>query len=357
MWAKRRKVLTLRSAVEASGPSLLSSLSELGARVAAAGGISGPSASAQAAFAAYKAQCRVHSNTPPMPLSVEKILGFLYAEMDRGRSNTDLGKVTSALLAYGATVNEVLPPSDLQLLKVGRRLLAVEFPSEVRRARPLSDASMLRVHAFLAPFLARRDLFALSWWAKLTVGYAGLYRGCELLGSALTWEQVTSVPCPRLGVRALILDCPFRKSDKETRDLDKDIHVVPPRLDLPALDPFKAMFAYASARGARLGEGDASVFPQFRKTDNSPARSDEEYPDGAARAHLRWILRSAGVPEPNRYGLHSLRRGGATRYLAIGLDWSLVKKLGAWKSDIWELYDARGLDLAESMATLPRGLL
>jgi len=45
-----------------------------------------------------------------------------------------------------------------------------------------------------------------------------------------------------------------------------------------------------------------------------------------------------------------MRRGGATMLLAAGVDWPSVKKLGFWKSDAAEFYDARGVDLADSIA-------
>jgi hypothetical protein len=323
--------------------------------VAAAAGLHETPAAQSRAYAAYNRQCAAFAATPPLPPSADKVLGVLYAELDRGMSNSHLGSTATSLLAYFTANDTPLSAMEVQLVKDGRRLLEVEFPSEVRRARPLTDAALLRIRAYLDPFLRRGDLFALAWWAMLTLGYGGLYRGCELLGPVLDWSQVTCTRT-RAGAWSLVVDSPFRKTNKRTRDADVDVHVVPPRLDVPALDPFLAMQAYASAAGKTMGTAGGPVFPERLKRTGALARSDGDYTDNAARGHLRWLISKAGLPDPNAYGLHSMRRGGATMLLAAGVDWPSVKKLGAWKSDAAELYDARGADLADSIAAslMPR---
>lgn len=350
VWVHRRKALRLRTAVGAQmvpGPAL--TLGAVGALVVKSGGLNDTPTAQARAFAAYTRQCAAFAGTPAYPPTADKILGFLYTELDRGVSNTHLGSTTSSLLAYFAATGSPLSAHATQLITAGRRLLEVEFPAEVRRARPLTDAALLRIRAFLDPYLRRGDLFALEWWALLTLGYGGLYRGCELLGSALDWSQVTYTRT-RAGAWALIVDSPFRKTNKRSRDTDVDVHVVPPRSDTPALDPYLAMKAYADAAGKRMGVAGGPVFPARHKMTGAIARRDAEYSDDAARSHLRWLIQKAGLPNPEAYGLHSMRRGGATMLLAAGVDWPSVKKLGAWKSDAAELYDARGADLADAIA-------
>lgn len=348
IWKRRRKGLTLRASVLSTSVSRGATLTEVGSHVISQGKLLAPSLGASSAFAAYELQCLRHAGTPPLPPDSSKILGFLFTELDRGLSNSGMGTLVSALTTYFARAGYPLSDGEKSLISDGRRLLEAEFPSEVRRARPLSDASLLRVRSYLDPYIRRGDLFALEWWALLTTGYAGLYRGCEVLGGALTWEQVTSIRT-RDGYMALVLDVPFRKASKNVRDKDVDVHVVPARPG-SALDPYPAMKAYADASGARFGTRSGPVFPlRFKKT-GLTARQDGAYPDGAARAHLRWLLEKAGVPEPSTYGLHSMRRGGATMLLAAGVDWASVKKLGAWRSNAAELYDARGADLADSIS-------
>jgi hypothetical protein len=53
----------------------------------------------------------------------------------------------------------------------------------------------------------------------------------------------------------------------------------------------------------------------------------------AALQALRRLLRVVGVPDPECYGLHSGRRGGATTALNAGCPFLFVKRQGRWKSD------------------------
>ena len=46
----------------------------------------------------------------------------------------------------------------------------------------------------------------------------------------------------------------------------------------------------------------------------------------------------AGLPDPARYSTHSLRKGGATELLRMGIDIATIKFLGRWKSMAWLLY-------------------
>ena len=349
IWKRRREGLTLRASVLSTSVPCGATLTDVGAHVILQGKLLAPSSGASSAFAAYERQCRLHGDTPPLPPDSSKVLGFLFTELDRGLSNTGMGSLVSALTSYFARAGYPLSDDEKSLVSDGRRLLEAEFPSEVRRARPLTDASLLRVRSYLDPYIRRGDLFALEWWALLSTGYAGLYRGGEVLGDALTWEQVTTIRT-REGHPALVLDVPFRKASKNVRDKDVDVHVVPARPG-SVLDPYPAMKAYADASGARFGTRSGPVFPLRSKMTGLTARPDGAYPDGAARAHLRWLLEKAGVPEPSTYGLHSMRRGGATMLLAAGVDWASVKKLGAWRSNAAELYDARGADLADSITS------
>ena len=49
-------------------------------------------------------------------------------------------------------------------------------------------------------------------------------------------------------------------------------------------------------------------------------------------------LMSAIGEDPDRFGAHSLRIGGATAALAAGMHPSVIRIAGRWSSDVWELY-------------------
>ena len=55
------------------------------------------------------------------------------------------------------------------------------------------------------------------------------------------------------------------------------------------------------------------------------------------RDMVKSCMEAAGQP-PERYGAHSLRIGGATAALAAGVSPQLIRLMGRWSSDIYELY-------------------
>ena len=56
--------------------------------------------------------------------------------------------------------------------------------------------------------------------------------------------------------------------------------------------------------------------------------------------------------DPNRFGAHSLRIGGATAALAAGIQPTLIRVLGRWSSDIYEIYCRLSLEAAAGMGAL-----
>jgi integrase len=53
---------------------------------------------------------------------------------------------------------------------------------------------------------------------------------------------------------------------------------------------------------------------------------------------LKKALAKIGVPHPELYAAHSLRRGGATHAARIGVPMRLIQVMGRWKSDAVRLY-------------------
>ena len=49
------------------------------------------------------------------------------------------------------------------------------------------------------------------------------------------------------------------------------------------------------------------------------------------------VMRAAGQP-PQLFGAHSLRIGGATAALAAGVPPQLIRLMGRWSSDVYEVY-------------------
>ena len=58
---------------------------------------------------------------------------------------------------------------------------------------------------------------------------------------------------------------------------------------------------------------------------------------------IKRLLPEVGVKDPENYGSHSCRRGGATAAAASGVEERLIKRHGNWRSDAVHLYIAESL--------------
>jgi len=295
--------------------------------------------------------------TAPTPVTLSKLVGFaLHALLSGMHSDTVINYV-SGTAAYARGHGDLLDPDG----DVGKRsaaavrALASEFLSETVRVKPLLDGELRAIHRYLQPFLARQDRFALMWWALVLVARDGCLRSAEVLGGALTFEQVTRHTLPD-GQVTFSLDVALRKTNKRVRDREQEAVVLPRR---PAherdLDAAVALERYLARLGASVGPGSRRgrfpLFPERLRLSgdaSDPIRGTHSYP--CALRTFRWLLGQAGLPDPLAYGLHSFRRGGATRYLSIGVPWDVVKRAGKWVTDeALSRYDGRVGDIAAAL--------
>lgn len=84
----------------------------------------------------------------------------------------------------------------------------------------------------------------------------------------------------------------------------------------------------------RLREGSLPEGPVFR----SRAGSSDRLSKTTVAVRLRKVLELVGVPSPNLYAAHSLRRGGATWAVRNGVSLRQVQIMGRWKSDVVREY-------------------
>ena len=61
------------------------------------------------------------------------------------------------------------------------------------------------------------------------------------------------------------------------------------------------------------------------------------------RDAVRRVMAAAGR-DPGMFGAHSLRIGGATAALAAGVSPQLIRLMGRWSSDIYEIYCRMSID-------------
>ena len=55
------------------------------------------------------------------------------------------------------------------------------------------------------------------------------------------------------------------------------------------------------------------------------------------REQVKRLMQAIGL-DPARFGAHSLRIGGASAALAAGVPPTLIRLLGRWSSDVYEIY-------------------
>ena len=80
-----------------------------------------------------------------------------------------------------------------------------------------------------------------------------------------------------------------------------------------------------------VAQGAAASTPMFRRPDGSAFSVSE------LRDIVKALMRAVGE-DPDEFGAHSLRIGGATALYAAGADPIHIKTMGRWSSDCWRIY-------------------
>ena len=85
--------------------------------------------------------------------------------------------------------------------------------------------------------------------------------------------------------------------------------------------------------------------PLFRRSSGAPFTTDY------VREVVRFLMRSVGLP-PSLYGGHSLRIGGASAALAANVSEAVIRAMGRWDSDVYELYLRGSLSCARQLGSV-----
>lgn len=85
--------------------------------------------------------------------------------------------------------------------------------------------------------------------------------------------------------------------------------------------------------------------PLFRRASGKPYTTDY------VREIVRFLMSSVGLP-PLLYGGHSLRIGGASAALAANVSEAVIRAMGRWDSDVYELYLRGSMDSARRMGSV-----
>ena len=88
-----------------------------------------------------------------------------------------------------------------------------------------------------------------------------------------------------------------------------------------------------------------AVTPLFRRASGASFTTDY------VREVVRFLMRSVGL-DPALYGGHSLRIGGASAALAANVSEAVIRAMGRWDSDVYELYLRYSLSCARQMGSV-----
>ena len=184
--------------------------------------------------------------------------------------------------------------------------------------------------------LSDRSHDSLMWRAALTFGVGALARGCEFALDDSRREQFevsehitprdVSFFCEKGGdVRHARVRMRKRKDLKVLRG--KQVEVVLAGGGA-CFDSAGELEAWCERRRALGLSEDGPLFC-------TPAGMSITV--SMVRDMVRRVMAAAGRP-PHLYGAHSLRIGGATAALAAGVPPALIRLMGRWSSDVYEIY-------------------
>ena len=176
---------------------------------------------------------------------------------------------------------------------------------------------------------------SLAWRAAASFALVVMARGCEIaLDSARSEEFEESE-------HMMASDVTFF-----TREGVRHARVrMRKRKDLRVLRGKQAIVVIAGGGGGHFDAADDLWrWIQHRRAtgipDSAPLFCDDagaSFTVAQVRAFVKEIMRAAGR-DPALYGAHSLRIGGATAALAAGVAPSLIRLMGRWSSDVYEIY-------------------
>lgn len=185
----------------------------------------------------------------------------------------------------------------------------------------------------MAQELAGGSVQEQNWRAALTVAFCALLRGGEFsLQDRQAFDAVNNLT--RADVRFFrvkgVLHAAIRMRQlKSTSSLrGKPVEVVL-RSGGTLVDPVIELWRLFEMDA--VAPGDLGSTPLFRNADGSAFTVSE------VRAMVKALMAAVGC-DPRRFGAHSLRIGGATAALAAGVDPAVIRCMGRWSSDVYEIY-------------------
>ena len=261
----------------------------------------------------------------------------------RQASYKSIGKYVSSVRAwyrrfYNAELGQGPKGSRIQdILKGYGR--AVDQPPPMERIGCAPKDLACGMKAALA---LESDVSRLMWRAALTFGMSTMARACEIgldAGRAEVFDETQHmtardvVPVLRSGARHAAVRMRKRKNLRVLRGKDYTVMIA---AGGEHFDAAGCLFEWLAARRAA---GMSDDMPLFCHASGKSITTEE------VRGMVRRVMAAAGR-DPAVYGGHSLRIGGATAAHAANIPPSLIRLMGRWSSDIYEIYCRLSLESA-----------
>ncbi|MEC4722835.1 site-specific integrase [Noviherbaspirillum sp. CPCC 100848] len=252
-----------------------------------------------------------------LPATAESVARYLVDHAETLSVNT-LRQRLAALAQWH--LDQGFPdPTKAPIVKKVFKGVQVLHPAQEKRAKPLQIEQLAQVDRWFEEAIVvagtkndrRAALRHLRNRALLLLGFWRGFRGDEL--TRLRAEHVEVIPG-----QGMTCYLAFTKTDRQVKGTTFKAPA------LARLCPVEAYLAWVNA--AQIGEGAV-----FRSIDRWGHVSTEGLHIDSLVPLLRSILKEAGVPSPELYSGHSLRRGFATWASANGWDVKSLMEYAGWK--------------------------
>ncbi|WP_082722248.1 site-specific integrase [Burkholderia mayonis] len=252
-----------------------------------------------------------------LPASADAVARYLADHAESLSLNTLRARL--AALAQWHQAQGFPDPTKTPHVRKVLKGIATLHPATEKRAKPLQLSQLERLAAWLDEQISEAEetgdahlrLTHLRNRALVLLGFWRGFRSDEL--SRLCVEHVTLEPG-----RGMTLFLPRTKGDRAQLGTT---------FKAPALSRMCPVAAYAAwISASSLTDG-----PAFRGIDRWGNLGDEGLHTGSFVPLLRALFRAAGVPTPDNYCSHSLRRGFATWANSNGWDLKMLMEYVGWK--------------------------
>lgn len=225
-------------------------------------------------------------------------------------------------------------------IKIGGGLKFERLPAMLKGLRRLFGTMPKKVRRGLAPQALRRAMDLLlnpdnpehaNLRAAMAVSFQGLLRGEEFaIDNGKRWvsaDRLNRADIKEINSERLVLMIHQCKNMRELKGKTVPLVIGAGGEFIDAVAEVMNMLKVDPAQGR-----DPSQVPLFRVPAHNTSITKE-----TVHALVKNLMQAVGE-NPEHFGTHSMRIGGATALFARGADPTVIRTMGRWSSDIYQLY-------------------